>query len=142
MLVRLLYASRASEPLASDVIDAILASSRRANPGLGVTGLLCHGGDIFMQLLEGGRDVVNPLYNRIAGDRRHRDVVLLDYEEVTERRFAAWTMGQVNLAKVNPSILLKYSERAVLDPYAVPGKVSLALLEELVATASVICRAA
>ncbi len=37
--------------------------------------------------------------------------------------------------------LLKYSERAELDPYNVSGKVSLALLEELMATASIIGRA-
>jgi hypothetical protein len=94
-----------------------------------------------MQVLEGGRDAVSQLYNTIAKDPRHRDVVLLSYEEITERRFAGWTMGQVNLSRVNPSILLKYSERPVLDPYAVSGKVSLALLEELIATASIVSRA-
>ncbi|RZI84533.1 MAG: BLUF domain-containing protein [Rubrivivax sp.] len=140
MLVRLLYASRASKPLAADTIDAILATSRKNNPGLGVTGLLCHSGDIFMQILEGGRDAVNQLYTRIANDPRHGNVILLDYEEIDERRFASWTMGQVNLSKVNPSILLKYSERPTLDPYAVPGKVSLALLDELIVTASIGCK--
>jgi hypothetical protein len=49
-------------------------------------------------------------------------------------------MGQVNVARVNPSILLKYSERPVLDPYAVSGQVSMALLEELIATASIVSR--
>jgi hypothetical protein len=68
-------------------------------------------------------------------------VAVLHFEEVTERRFAGWTMGQVNLAKVNPSIVLKYSEKPVLDPYGVSGKVSMALLEELIATASIIGRA-
>lgn len=66
--------------------------------------------------------------------------MLLHYEEITERRFAGWTMGQVNLARVNPSTLLKYSERPVLDPYAVSGKVSMALLEELIATACIVSR--
>lgn len=140
MLVRLLYASRAAEPLCAEAIDAILTSSRKGNPTLGVTGLLCHSGDIFMQVLEGGRDAVSALYNRIANDPRHRDVIVLQYEEITERRFAGWTMGQVNLSRVNPSILLKYSERPVLDPYAVSGKVSMALLEELMATASIVSR--
>jgi CRISPR/Cas system-associated protein endoribonuclease Cas2 len=142
MLVRLLYASRATKPLAADSIESILNASRKNNPALGVTGLLCHSGDIFMQILEGGRDSVNQLYTRIAHDPRHGNVILLDYEEIDERRFASWTMGQVNLSKVNPSILLKYSERPVLDPYAVPGKVSLALLEELIVTASIGCKQA
>lgn len=140
MLVRLLYASRAAEALTPEAVDNILAASRKGNPALGITGLLCYSGDIFMQVLEGGRDAVSQLYNTISQDPRHRDVVLLDYEEITERRFAGWTMGQVNLARVNPSILLKYSERPVLDPYAVSGKVSIALLEELIATASIVSR--
>lgn len=140
MLVRLLYASRSAEPLTPDVVDGILASSRKVNPAQGITGLLCYSGDIFMQVLEGGRDAVSQLYNTISRDPRHRDVVLLQYEEITERRFAGWTMGQVNLDRVNPSILLKYSERPVLDPYAVSGKVSIALLEELIATASIVSR--
>ena len=38
-------------------------------------------------------------------------------------------MGQVNVARINTSILLKYAERAELDPYSVSGTVSLALLE-------------
>lgn len=141
MLVRLLYASRAAEPVTPDVVDGILAQCRAHNPAQGITGILCHGGEVFMQVLEGGRGPVNALYARIARDRRHRDVELLHFEEVTERRFAGWTMGQVNLTRINPSILLKYSERPVLDPFAVSGKVSVALLEELIATASIVGRA-
>jgi len=142
MLVRLLYASRAPSSLSPETIEAVLASSRRNNTSLGVTGLLCHSGDIFLQVLEGGRDAVNQLYSRISGDPRHTDVILLHYEEITERRFAGWTMGQVNLARVNPSTLLKYSERPVLDPYAVSGKVSMALLDELIAMACIVSRGA
>ena len=82
---------------------------------------------------------MSKLYNRIAQDPRHRDVVLLSYAEIEERSFAGWAMGQVNMARLNPALLLKYSESAVLDPYAVSGKVSMALFNELVATASVMC---
>ena len=88
-------------------------------------------------MLEGGRGAVNRLYNRIAADPRHTEVVLLSYEEIGERRFASWAMGQVNMSRLNPALLLKYSATAELDPYSVSGKVSLALFDELVATASV-----
>lgn len=141
MLVRLLYASRAADKVTAEIIDSILQQSRRHNPELGITGILCHGGDVYMQVLEGGRAAVNGLYNRIVRDPRHGDVVLLHYEEVPERRFAGWTMGQVNLAKVNPSTLLKYSEKPTLDPFETSGRASLALLEELIATAQIIGRA-
>jgi hypothetical protein len=140
MLVRLLYASRAVDPSPA-VIEDIISEARQHNPTCGITGILCYGGGIFVQAIEGGRMAVNALYAHIVKDARHKDVVLLHYVEITERRFGGWTMGQVNLGKVNHSILLKYSERPELDPYAVSGRVSLALLEELMATASIIGRA-
>ena len=139
MLVRLLYASRVVEPAAA-ATESILAQSRTHNPASGITGILCYGGGIFLQALEGGRMPISELYGHIQKDTRHKDVVLLSYEEITERRFGGWTMGQVNVAKLNNSILLKYSEKPELDPYSVSGKMSLALLEELMATASIIGR--
>ena len=139
MLVRLLYASRAVDP-SPHAIEDILVESRQHNPGCGITGILCYGGGIFLQAIEGGRNAVNELFGQIQRDARHKDVVLLHYEEISERRFGGWTMGQVNLSRINTSILLKYSERPELDPYAVSGGVSLALLEELMATASIIGR--
>ena len=140
MLVRLLYASRAVDTSA-DAIDAILTQSRQSNPLCGITGILCYGGGIFLQAIEGGRMAVSDLYGHIQRDARHKDVVLLHYEEISERRFGGWTMGQVNMSRINVSILLKYAERPELDPYSVSGKVSLALLEELMANASIMGRA-
>ena len=140
MLVRLLYASRATETVRPETLNAILKKSTLNNPLCGVTGVLCFSGEIFLQVLEGGRLPVSKLYNRIAQDPRHTDVALLSYEEIDERSFAGWSMGQVNMGRLNPALLLKYSEAAVLDPYAVSGKVSMALFNELVATASVVCR--
>ena len=137
MLVRLLYASRAVDNT-QPAVQAILDSARRHNQDSGVTGILVYGGGVFMQAIEGGRQVVSDLYGTISRDARHKDVVLLHYEEIVERRFGSWTMGLVDAGRINASVLLKYSERAVLDPYAVSGKVSMALLEELIATASIL----
>jgi hypothetical protein len=88
-------------------------------------------------VLEGGRDAVNALYNRITRDKRHRDATLLSYDEIGQRSFAGWSMGQVNMDRLNAALLLRYSEKATLDPFAVSGVASLALFNELVATASV-----
>ena len=138
MLVRLLYASRAVNAFTDEDLQSILRESRAANPALGITGVLCYSDGIFMQVLEGGRTAVNQVYSRIAGDARHTQVELLSYEEIDERRFAGWSMGQIDLASLNPAALLKYSERATLDPFSVSGRVSLAMFEELVATASIV----
>ena len=138
MLVRLVYASRAVPGIAQDELLAIVRKSKANNPALGVTGVLCFSEGILLQALEGGRSAVNKLYNRICTDPRHTDVELMCYEEIGERRFAGWSMGQVNMSRLNPGLLLKYSEKPTLDPYAVSGHVSMALFEELMATASVV----
>ena len=140
MLVRLLYVSRAVDTSPA-AIEAILTQSRQHNPATGITGVLCYGGGIFLQAIEGGRSTVSELYGHIQRDVRHKDVELLAFEEITERRFGGWTMGHVNLAKLNHSIVLKYSEKPEFDPYRSAGSVSFALLEELMATASIIGRA-
>lgn len=139
MLVRLMYASRTADAVDHDAMQAILRQCKDHNPVLGITGLLCHcsSSAIFMQVLEGGRAAVNQLYLKIAQDPRHSDVQLLSYEEIHERRFAGWAMGQVNMARLNPALLLKYSATPVLDPYSMSGQVSLAMFDELVATASI-----
>jgi hypothetical protein len=138
MLVRLLYASRAVAPIVPEALAAIVREAKAHNPKHGITGVLCCSSDIFLQVLEGGRPAVNRLYNRIFADPRHKEVELLSYAQIGERRFSGWSMGQVNLSRLNPGMLLKYSATATLDPFALSGDVSLALFDELVATASIL----
>jgi len=140
MLVRCLYASRPTHPLTGPLLDGILQQSRHNNPKLGITGLLCVSDNLFIQVLEGGRDEVCELYNAIARDDRHEHVRILAYEEISERRFGGWTMGQVNIARLNPSLLLKYFRHAELDPFECSGQATMSLLTELVATASIVHR--
>ena len=136
MLVRLLYCSRAVDP-SGQAVESILREAREHNPACGVTGILCYGDGVFLQCIEGGRMQVSELFASIQKDARHQDVALLHYEEIFERHFGAWSMGQVNISKLNHTTLLKYSEKTELDPYSVSGKVSLSLLEDLAATAAI-----
>ncbi|NVM78500.1 hypothetical protein FHW83_004328 [Duganella sp. SG902] len=141
MLVRLLYASRAAAPTDNATVNAILQQSRRHNPSAGITGVLCHSERLFLQVLEGGREQVNRLYARIMADPRHSDITLLHYEEINERRYAGWTMGQTNLDKLNPGTVLRYSALPEFDPYTLSGESSLALIDELMKAAAVLGRA-
>jgi len=139
MLVRLIYASRAVEAVDVHELAGLFKRARARNLQAGITGLLCHcaGSKTFMQVLEGGRAQVNALYHDITRDARHADVQLLAYEEIGERRFAGWALGQVSMDRLNPALVLKYSESALLDPFAMTGAGAMALFEDLVATASV-----
>jgi len=133
-----MYCSRAATGVDSEELSLLLRQCRSHNGEAGITGMLCFSEGLFIQVIEGGRSGVNQLYQRILADPRHHDVVLLVYDEISQRRFAGWMMGQVNMARVNTAMLLKYSERPSLDPYSVSGRVTLALFEELLATAAVV----
>ncbi len=140
MLIRLLYTSRAVAPIDNALIQSILEKSNEKNNESGITGVLCmhKQGEVFLQVLEGGRTAINALYNRLIQDERHRDVTMLVYEEIDERRFSGWRMGCVDLNKINLSTLLKYSEKPMLDPYSMSGLGALELVEELVDTAAIV----
>ena len=139
MLVRLLYASRAASPVGEPDFNSILKSSREHNNAEGITGLLCYSEGIFIQLLEGGRNAVNGRYKQIIDDPRHKDVILLSYEEIAEREFAGWAMGHVQLSRLNRAMVLKYSETGKLDPYAMSGKALTGLFHELVSAGAIAC---
>ncbi len=142
MLVRLLYASRAIGEIDDALVASILERSRSYNMEHGITGILCTytEGSVFLQVLEGGRAAVNKLYASIVCDPRHREVTLLDYAEVPERRFASWRMGSVNLNRVNQGSILRFSESPVLDPFSMSAQAVLALLEELTSTGAIVSR--
>jgi hypothetical protein len=140
MLVHCLYASRSRAPLDPKVLDSILVTSHRNNMENGITGILCFNETTFIQLLEGSRREVSSLFRNIAQDDRHFDVELLLHEEIERRSFSSWTMGKVNLDKVNLAILLRYSEKPKLDPFSSSGSAVLSLLTELVNTASISIR--
>ncbi|NCT84247.1 MAG: BLUF domain-containing protein [Comamonadaceae bacterium] len=137
MLVRLMYASRATAALADADLAAILRTSRAHNPAEGITGLLCFADGVFVQVLEGGRDAVNARYKSIVQDVRHSDVILLSYDEITERAFPGWTMGQVNLHRLNAALLLKYTETGRLDPYRMSGAAMASLFQEMCASGAI-----
>ena len=139
MLVRLIYASRSTGPIIDQVVEDLLVTSQDNNSDAGITGVLCVcDGHIFMQLLEGGRDEVNRLYSRVIHDTRHTDVTLLEYSEIAERGFTNWRMGRVDLNRVNAGMLLKYSEKPRLDPFQLPGRVAIAVLQDLMAAALIV----
>jgi hypothetical protein len=140
MLVHCLYASRAAQPLTTVLLDSIMEKSCRNNPRLGITGLLCFTKSVFVQIVEGGRDEVNELFMTIARDDRHRDIRLLAFEEISQRRFGNWTMGQVDMDNVNATLILKHSAKAELDPFACSGRATVALLDDLVATGAIFSR--
>jgi hypothetical protein len=91
-VIQLLYVSSA-RPDAEIDADALLATARRNNRMLGVTGLLYFEGKRFLQVLEGRADQVERIFTRIQGDPRHRALVTLARREIVTREFGDWAMA-------------------------------------------------
>jgi hypothetical protein len=126
MLVQLVYISRANVPLTTTVTTTILESARVHNRVAGITGLLCQGQDLFIQILEGERSVVNRLYNTLIKDKRHKDVEIVSLEEIQVRKFPNWSMAHVIISEEDPIIQLNHPE---FDPF----NASADQLQELIA---------
>ena len=91
-LIQLIYTSRLIDN-GSNVIAAILQTSRRKNKLHNITGMLLCANNGVLQVLEGEDACVSELYRSIELDKRHNEIFLLSKTEVTKRQFASWDMG-------------------------------------------------
>ena len=99
LLYNMVYCSRATAEVDDAAVNRIIATARRTNPALGITGLLVFGSGVFFQWLEGPRHNVLELMEKIKTDPRHESVVSLSTtEEVRERLFPDWDMELVTSA--------------------------------------------
>lgn len=97
LLFSLVYCSQISAGVGSADVDAIVATSRRRNPALGITGILVSGSGVFFQWIEGPKAEVTSLAKLIEADRRHEMMVILSTDEaVRERIFPTWDMELVD----------------------------------------------
>lgn len=123
--LRLVYASRATFPPIREgagihpEVARILAQSRRNNGRQRIYGGLYYADGSFFQCLEGREAEVQALYERLAGDERHRDVRLLDRREIDEPSFGDWAMKHVPNAPEVQHLLARHG-RSGFDPHSFP----------------------
>ena len=94
-MIRLLYTSQSSPSISSEQVLEIQQASQRNNPKVGVTGVLVHGGGLFVQVLEGPEQQVLRQYVKILDDRRHGGCRIVHISPATDRMFQKWSMGVI-----------------------------------------------
>ena len=95
--IRLTYASKLV-PLRKGVrneLITILSQSQQFNHKHGISGVLFYNNNYFFQCLEGERSQLMRLYNKIANDSRHIEVVQLACERIDTPAFGRWKMKYV-----------------------------------------------
>ena len=86
-MFRMYYISTVAPSVTSDDFEDILEKARRNNAKLGVTGLLVVKDNNFAQALEGEKEDVLALYEKIKRDKRHLRIVLISQQEVDASNF-------------------------------------------------------
>ena len=128
MLTRLIYISRSVGPQTTTVTTQILETARRYNKAHNLTGVLCQGSGIFLQVIEGQRSAINALFSRIMADTRHKNVEILSMEEIEQRRYGQWSMALVQLSMDDPMVQMAHPE---FDPYAASSSDAMKIIDDL-----------
>ena len=96
-LSRLVYRSRSALKGAAEEcraqVSTILRGSRANNAGTGLTGVLLFDGSTFLQVVEGPIAAIERLYEIIARDPRHEEIVLIDLVGIEAREYDGWSMA-------------------------------------------------
>ncbi len=111
-LHQIMYISSATAPMDAGQCAAIARAAAERNRAEGVTGLLLFNSKRFLQVLEGPREAVARVYERIARDGRHCALVKLREASVVEREFGDWAMAYDDPAQ--PSRALEDKVAALL----------------------------
>lgn len=131
VVYRIIYASTATEAVSFDLISGIVKKASEANKELNVTGGLVFNSNYFMQVLEGSQKNVNSLYHKIARDDRHNDLVIISYEQISERLFPNWGMRLATITKENADVYFRYCAESAFDPYQFTSKGALNIVLKL-----------
>lgn len=123
----MLYISTAVKPMNYDDFSALLQQCRDSNNKRGITGMLLYQNGTFMQMLEGEKQAVLDLYDKILKDDRHTGVHTVLTGDIAARNFEDWSMGFFNMDKagefpqysdyINENLALKSFEPGSQDAY-------------------------
>jgi hypothetical protein len=98
MLSQLVYVSNRKPTCTKEEIEKILASCKKNNPGLDITGVLLYSDTKFIQLVEGESKVIMNLYDKIKKDARHTNPMMISYGPIKQKTFPAWHMGTKDIS--------------------------------------------
>jgi hypothetical protein len=108
-MIELVYYSISNTEITSEILSDILITSRDFNSKNNVTGCLLYHNKVFLQLLEGEKETVENLFEKIKEDKRHSNIILVVKEGVNKRLFTDWSMAfhELNSSKMSINQFIK-----------------------------------
>ncbi|MBD1394436.1 BLUF domain-containing protein [Mucilaginibacter glaciei] len=108
----IVYLSTAVELMTDQPLTDLLTVACKNNAFRNVSGILLYSEGTFLQVLEGAEDDVDKIFNIIAKDPRHKNLVTLADEPINQREFANWSSGFTSVS---------LSQAIDLSGYLMPG---------------------
>ena len=115
-LIRLIYISAVNTTSLS-VFKHIQRHSESFNKDNNIAGFLCNNSESFLQCLEGTKDVVYALMQRIFRDKNHKDVDVVFVKKVSGYSFSDWRMHSLNLSHDNWEKFSNYTQVGDISPF-------------------------
>ncbi|MBL7765193.1 MAG: BLUF domain-containing protein [Chitinophagaceae bacterium] len=92
-IYHLSYVSTGCDCIRFEDIKDILEIARKNNEDDQITGILVYCNKHFFQILEGEKEAIIELFNKISIDRRHDNVIKIQEGYIEQRHFDKWNMA-------------------------------------------------
>lgn len=99
MVYYIVYVSTAKQKFNSGKLKELLKKSRVFNQKNGITGMLLYSDGDFIQALEGPKETVLTLFQKISKDERHGQIIKIKAGHWDNRKFSVWSMGFYEVSK-------------------------------------------
>jgi len=129
----MVYVSTPVEEVDSDVLESILGTAHINNTEHDLTGMLVFDEQHYLQVIEGRRAEVSQLLGNLYKDSRHKDLLVLGFDCISQRQFPDWSMQFVPVADVTRHVLLRHGVSSKFEPYNFCKDSALAFMVELLA---------
>ena len=147
-LRQVIYISQATRPLEADEIHALVSKAAANNKKLEITGALLFLEGSFVQVLEGDREALDALLDKLYRDSRHCNIRLLSDIQIESRQFTHWSMGLVDTPKsARPSLAREITSVSTLagsrnsEDFDMPLPETFMMMQHLYATDKALQRA-
>lgn len=133
-MYELIYVSSAIIKLSEEELNAILIQSRQWNIAHSITGILLYIDGDFLQVLEGKKENIDCLFEKIKRDKRHQGIIVVYEGEKVKRDFPEWSMAFRSTNYETLRDLSGFEELTKKDLLNIEDKTAISFLKTFIAT--------
>lgn len=130
--IHIIYRSKKRRSLSQEKIQDILLTALSHNSAHHISGILIYDDTSFVQVIEGEKNEIYHLMERILVDPRHSNISILQRKQIVNREFLDWTMQAVFLPQFYNQYYGKIYEKefpAFYSPSEFSNLASLSLID-------------